>query len=253
MSHDPFDTLAATYAVGALDGEDRALFEAHLAEGCARCAAILRESEEALARMALAEPPAVPPASVKTALRRRLGAPPRRRWVPWLAATAAVAFVAVMLTGGLVASRYEARLGRMARETATVRERLLRDEAALREQVAFYRGALELLRDPATRVVELRGAGPSPEATARIIWNEQAGGHLLVANLPPAPPGKAYELWTLGGPAPHPAGVFQVDAAGRAAHRVAPAPGQLVKTFAVTIEPEAGAPAPTGPIVLASR
>ena len=86
----------------------------------------------------------------------------------------------------------------------------------------------------------------------RLIWHETAGGQLFVANLPPAPAGKAYEMWTLGGPAPQPAGVFQVDASGRALHRLQPAGGPAT-TFAVTLEPEAGVPAPTGPIVLASR
>jgi hypothetical protein len=114
------------------------------------------------------------------------------------------------------------------------------------------RNAVELLRDPATRVVELHGAGPSPAASGRVIWHDTAGGQLFVANLPPAPAGKAYELWTLGGAAPQAAGTFQVDAAGRGTHRVAPAGGPAGK-FAVTLEPEPGVTAPTGPIVLASR
>ena len=97
MNHDPFDTLAAVYAVGALDGDDLVQFEAHLAGGCDRCRTTLRESHEALARVAQAEPRAIPPAEVKDALlrringtgarraeRRQLGAvgrrPPRRRW-----------------------------------------------------------------------------------------------------------------------------------------------------------------------------
>jgi anti-sigma-K factor RskA len=260
-THDTFDELAAVYAVGALDGEDLARFEAHLTEGCERCALLLLDSREALARAALAEPPAAPPAGVRTMLLARAEAaaprparrpPPRASWVPWAAATAAAAVIAAMLTGGFVASRYEARLGQMARETAAVRERLQRDDAALREQVAGYRDAVELLRDPTTRVVELRGAGPSPAASGRLIWHGSAGGRLLVANLPPAPAGKAYELWTLGAGAPRPAGLFQVDASGRAIHRVEPLPGPAPK-FAVTLEPEAGVPAPTGPIVLASR
>jgi hypothetical protein len=258
-SHETFDELAGVYAVGALDDDDLVRFEAHLAEGCQRCAATLRESEEALARVALAGTPAVPPPAVKADLRQRVAADPRTRraparasWVPWAAATGAVAAVAALLTGGFVASRYEARLGQMARETAAVRERLQRNEAALREQVAVYRNAVELLRDPATRVVDLHGAGPSPEASGRVIWHDKAGGQLFVANLPPAPAGKAYELWTLGGPAPQAAGTFQVDAAGRATHRVEPAGGTASK-FAVTLEPEPGVTAPTGPIVLASR
>ena len=179
---------------------------------------------------------------------------PARRagWVPWAAATAAVAVISAMLTGGMVASRYEARMGQMARETAAVRQRLQLSETALREQVTVYGGAVELLRDPTARVVELRGAGPSPGASGRLIWHDTAGGQLVVANLPPAPPGQAYELWTLGGPAPRPAGVFQVDAAGRATHRVEATGGPATR-FTVTLEPQAGVPSPTGPIVLASR
>jgi anti-sigma-K factor RskA len=85
-----------------------------------------------------------------------------------------------------------------------------------------------------------------------MIWNDQAGGHLLVANLPPAPEGKAYELWALGGAAPRPLGVFQAAADGRAVQKAEPG-GETPKGFAVTVEPAQGVPAPTGPIVLASK
>jgi anti-sigma-K factor RskA len=86
-----------------------------------------------------------------------------------------------------------------------------------------------------------------------VVWHAVAGGHLFVANLPRAPEGKAYELWTIGEGAPRPAGLFQVDARGRGSHRVEPvAGGAPVKVFAVTLEPEGGVPAPTGPMVLAS-
>src|SRR5262249_56115568 len=71
MNHEPFDTLAATYAVGALDGADRAEFERHLAAGCDVCEETLRESAEALAALARQESPAIPPPEVKDALLRR--------------------------------------------------------------------------------------------------------------------------------------------------------------------------------------
>ncbi len=177
-----------------------------------------------------------------------------RPWVRWVIATAAAAVVAAWFTGAFVAVRYEARLGRMAREMAALHAKLERDVTALNEELAQYRSAADLLRDPATRVVTLRGLGPSPGATARVIWHPTAGGHLFAANLPPAPAGKAYELWTLADAAPRPAGVFRVDAAGRGSLRIAPVEGGVaVKVFAVTLEPEDGVPAPTGPMVLASK
>ena len=252
--HETYETLAAVYAVGALDGDDVARFEAHLAEGCERCEVIVRESREALARMAMAATPAVPPPHVKAALHARIDAATRRpdarslrrSWLAWSAATAAVVALAAMLTSGIVASRYEAKLGQVAREIAGERERLQRQEAALRAQVA----AMELLRDPVTRIVELRSPlGTS--AAARVIWNDKAGGYLMVANLPEAPAGKAYELWALGSGAPRAAGRLPVDAGGRAAQKVDS--GEPAKGFAITLEPASGVPAPTGPIVLASK
>ena len=256
MSHDPFETQAAAYALGALDGEERAQFEEHLAGGCAQCAGAVREFGETLADVAHQMPPLIPPAHVKAALLRRVAAtgsarPLRRRsWVRWAGAAAAVIGVSAFSTG-LVAGRYEARIGAMARETSAIRADLRRQEAALRDRLALSQAVIDLLRDPATRIVALGGAGPSPAGTGRLVWHETAGGHLFVANLPPAPPGKAYELWTITGGQPRPAGVFKVDASGRASQPVPPAPAP-VQLFAVTLEPEDGVPAPTGPIVLAS-
>ena len=261
MNHEPFDTLAAVYAVGALDGPELVEFEAHLAQGCPRCAATLREFREALAALERSAPPAVPPPEVKRAILSRItpAAPalPRRErgrgWIPWIVGAAAAAIVVAAFTGAFVARHYEARLGQMAHELAETRERLQRDVAALNDPLATYRSAVDLLRDPTTQVVTLRGVGPSSGAMGRLIWHPAAGGHLFVANLPQAPPGKAYELWTIGEGAPRPAGVFRVDAAGQATHRVEPVEGgKPVNVFAVTLEPEGGVPAPTGPMVLAS-
>lgn len=258
LSHDTFDALAASYALGALDGDELAEFERHLREGCPRCAATLSESEETLAALARSTPAAITPPQVREALLRRVAASPRARttsrasWLRWAMGTAAAVVAGAAFTGAYVATRYEARLGQMARETYALRERLLRNEAALREQLAFYTGAVDLLRDPATRVVTLRGAGPAPEAIGRLLWNEASGGHLFVAKLPPAPAGKTYELWTIVGTTPRPAGLFTVDPSGRGSHRVASAPAGAVTGFAVSLEPEGGVQAPTGPIVLAS-
>jgi anti-sigma-K factor RskA len=260
MTHDPFDTQAAAYALGALDGEELAAFEAHLAQGCAQCEAALRESREALAGVAASAPRAVPPPEIRDTLMRRAGgldaARPspralRRAWLRGAAIAAAAMVIGGFLTGMYVASRYEARLGQLARETSALREQLRRAEAALPTGARVYERVVGLLQDPATRVVALRGAGPAPESHGGAIFNDREGGYLFVAKLPPAPEGKAYELWTIAGGKPSPAGVFQVDAAGQASHPIAGGVG-AVDVFAVTLEPAGGVPAPTGPIVLAS-
>lgn len=262
MTHEELEILAAVYAVGALDGEERVHFEAHLAAGCAACEASLRDSAETLAGLAREEPRAIPPAYVKDSLVRRVAesAPLTRRagsrsgaW-RWVGATAVVASLLAAFTATVVAARYEARLGQVARETAALRARLQADQAALAAQVATYREIVDLLRDPATRVVTLSGQGPMPEALARVIWNERTGGHVFVSNLAPPPPGKTYELWTIGEGPPRPAGLIALPPEGTGNQRIDPVPGGApVKVFAVTLEPAGGTPAPTGPIVLASK
>jgi len=263
MTHEEsFDALAAVYAVGALDGEDRLRFEAHLGEGCATCETALRESGETLAALAREAPRAIPPAHVKEALLRRIAestAPtPRARPAPsrlrWLAGAAAAVIVVSALTAGYVSARYEARLGQMAREAAAARERLRQDQASLNEQLALYRDVVDLLRDPASRIVSLQGQGPAPQAAARVVWNDRTGGHIFVNNLEPAPSGKAYELWTIGEGAPRPAGLVAIQPSGTGSQRIAPvAGGTPVKVFAMTLEPAEGSPDPTGPMVLASK
>jgi anti-sigma factor ChrR (cupin superfamily) len=71
---DEMRELAAAYALGALDDEERARFEAHLAEGCADCEAEVRagrETADALARLA---PAVQPPRRLHAALLERLEA-----------------------------------------------------------------------------------------------------------------------------------------------------------------------------------
>lgn len=250
MTHEPFDTQAAAYALGALDAEERTEFERHLATGCTLCQASLRESGETLAALAAQLPPAVPPAGVRAALLRRIDADsaPRRsvdrsqpRWLGWAATAAAAVVVGALATGLILTHRYEVRVAQLANEVA-----------GLRAERTQAQAVIDLLRDPATRFVALQGAEPSPAALARVIWHETAGGWIMVAKLPPAQPGKTYELWTFSSGRPSPAGVFAVDASGSAIVRIQ-ATGGPVEGFAVTLEPAGGVPAPTGPIVLAAR
>jgi anti-sigma-K factor RskA len=249
-SHEPFDTFAALHAVGALDGEDLREFEAHLASGCVRCATLVRQTEQALARAAMAGPPEAPPGAIRERLVKRAvaaGAPGRRRWVPWAIGIVAAAVAAGAFSAAYVAARYEARLGQMARETAAAKDRVARSEAALREE-------LDLLRDPTTRMVELRGQALAPGAVARMLWTDKSGGLLLATRLPALPPGKVYALWTLAGEVPRAAGVFVPDDEGRATLKVAAeATAGPSRVLSVTLEPEGGVPAPTGAIVLAPR
>jgi len=156
------------------------------------------------------------------------------RRVTWAVVSLVAVVAGAGLTGMYVATRYEARLGQMVRETIAQRERLY-----------------DLLRDPATRIIDLRPLGRA-DASGRVVWNETKGGLLLASGLAPAPAGKAYAAWTMAAGMSRSAGLLQVDTHGRAAHRV-DATGRAVDAFAVSLESQAAGTSPTEPVVLTSQ
>jgi anti-sigma-K factor RskA len=255
MSHDTrLEQAADVYALGALDGEELVEFESHLATGCAACAARLRETREALAALPRELPEVPPPPALRTRLLERIGAerphapapatlrPARRgrvlRWAGWAGLAAAAALLVVVNTQ-LASTRGEIR---------ALQDRV----AALQAQLADRERTLGFLSDPDVRYVSLAGLKPTPDATAWLLWNPATRqGLLLARGLPAPPPGHAYELWALAGAQPVPAGVFGVDAAGRALLRLpALPPDRTFDAFAVTLEPAGGVPQPTGPMHL---
>ena len=259
MNADEIRDLAAVYALGGLEGEDRARFEALLQAGDPDATSAVRDFQGTLLELAAATTEA-PPAGVKQALMERIGAQPspsisavraglatapaRRSWWPAVWAAAMAAGIAAIAVGLSLSAMYEKQLEAVAEETR-----------ALRAEIERQQAILALVRDPGTQVVALAGLEPAPAAKARMIWNAPKGGLLMTAGLPAAPPGKAYQLWAIEGTkAPVSGGVFEVGADGAATVRVLPLPGvDKVDVFAVTLEPAGGVPAPTGQMYLAGK
>jgi len=238
--HENWRAQGEIYALGALDGQELKEFEAHLASGCALCEASVRETREALALLHRTLQPMTPSTSIKSRLVEQIAAEkvvplptrerlPRPRW-QILAGTLAAGIIGAVLTGVLVTQRYEPRH-------------------------SVYTAVIDLLRDPSTRDLPLYGTGPTPKAAGRFLWNESGEGHIFVTNLPPAPEGKMYAVWTIAqGAAPRYAGTIATDAAGQGGlHINVPRSDQPVETFAVTLEPVGTTAAPTGPMVLVSK
>jgi anti-sigma-K factor RskA len=260
MNRDEITELAALYALGGLEGEDRARFEALLEGGDPTALAAVRQFEDTLAGLAAATPEA-PPASVKAALLARIeaeGRPtsrasvtplpdragPRGMLWPVVWGGALAAGLAALAVGLTVGSSYEKRVTALGQESATLRGELERQQAVI-----------ALIRDPSTQVVSLAGLKPAPAAKARMFWHARAGGLLIAAGLPAPPESKTYQLWAIAGKqAPVSAGVFGVDAKGTGSLRVPPLPGVgTVDVFAVTLEPAGGLPGPSGEMYLAGK
>ena len=246
QGHEEYLELAAIYALGALEGEDRLKFETHLASGCEICRDAIFDSEKVLADLALAAPLAAPPDSVRERLfeRVRRDSPVRKETSSgpsrlWMALAAAATLAAVGL--GL----YSRTLQRRAETEGVAREALERDLRSLTE-------TLEAFTAPATRAVSLSGQGDAQGAAAKAFLDpENRRLFLYVYSLPPPPPGRTYQLWLIVGGAPVSMGTFGVEPDGRGRLDTASVPqfeGEV--TVAVTVEPSGGVPQPTGPMVL---
>jgi len=86
------------------------------------------------------------------------------------------------------------------------------------------------------------GGGPK----GKIFTSRSLGVLLIASNLPPAPSGKAYQMWIIPkGGQPAPAGTFQADANGTVMH-IHRAPVDVnADLVAVTLEDQAGAARPS--------
>lgn len=237
--HENWIEQGEIYALGVLDGEELREFETHLASGCAICEAYVRETRETLMVLHRTLQPVAPSPAIKTrifdgiAKEKVVPLPVKpqstgRRW-QLIAGTVAAGIIGAVLTGTLIIKRYEPRH-------------------------TVYTAVINLLRDPSTRDLPLYGAGPTPKAAGRFLWNESGEGHIFVTNLPSAPEDKMYAVWTIArGSSPRYVGAVKTDASGQGGlHINVGRTDRPVETFAVTLEPVGTTAGPTGPIVLAS-
>lgn len=266
-TEDTFRDWAPLAALDALDGPDRAAFESHL-QGCGDCSRELRGDRAAARRLPWSLAPVMPSPALKRRVLEAVAADapqhgaraPERlagrtfRWTTLLAALTTAAALVLGLT--LFATREERDQARRTAEANRGTTEATRAELAqVREQLEREAGFRELVAHPDSRVTPLASLAAGSGARARMVWNPASrAAVLLVSGLAKAPEGSTYEVWVIADGAPVPAGLFQVDSEGRV-HFALPTleATTQVRTFAVTIEPVGGRPAPSGPMVLAGR
>jgi anti-sigma-K factor RskA len=282
MRHEEYKELLALEAAGALEAGERAPLEGHLSS-CAECRTDLRELSDAAAALAYTIEPVAPPAALRArvleavravdpsesaaravdpselkgtdlrgllrrfSLRQILGARPS------LAFGGAFALAAVVALGVMTASLMS-RNSALDREVSVLQGRLGESQSELagaRGQLASARDLNELLASPDARVAQLAGKGEGARARATLAYERTTGRAVIVTTgLPPAPAGKAYQLWLIADNKKMPGGTFKTDAEGRARISDRLPAGEPNPTFAVTLEREGGAPAPEGDIYL---
>ena len=253
-THEQFSDELALYALNELHGSELEEFEQDL-DTCASCRRVAIAAQRS-------RPAGIvggwsqPPARSKERLMRAIAAEPRGAsaaapvvargqrnfWWQWI--PAAIALAVVVFAISLRQSNQS-----LTDQLAELRNRFNDQKVVL----AHAQENMRLLLAPDAVHVSLipPKAGKQPNATA-IVSQSQNRMTLMASNLPPVPPGKAYELWIIPPQgAPVNAGVFKPDEHGSAVMLNHPLPGGVQpKTFALTVEDEAGSDKPTSPIVL---
>jgi hypothetical protein len=231
------------YALGVAEDPEQAEIRAHLSRACPICTGRLRQARELATLFGVAAEPAAPSPRLRNRILASVGVErPRFRWAPLWAAAAALSLFAAVYFGVRV---------REARDQiASLRARASGQSATL----ARVNQALAILSGPGTTEVSFGQGQPKPPR-GKVFVNPERGVLLIASNLPPAPSGKAYEMWVIPkGGKPVPAGLFQSETGGTAVH-VQGGAVDLASTaaVAVTLENEGGAPQPTSqPLIVAA-
>ncbi|WP_030202760.1 anti-sigma factor [Streptomyces sp. NRRL S-87] len=240
MKHHASDahTLAAAYALGALDPAEREAFDAHL-KTCEACRQEAGEFEATAARLAAAvsqPPPVAAKARVMDAIEGVRQLPPRvpaatvseravrgglrRRAVP----LALAAGVAAAVLGG--AAVWQARTGEDLRQEAREAQRQLDAVSTV-------------LAAPDARTVHGRAANGA--LTTVVTSRRQNRAVFTAGNLPAPGAGRTYQLWLEHDGTMSPAGFIEGD--GTVVLSGSPGDAGAV---GLTLEPAGGSPRPTG-------
>lgn len=121
-------------------------------------------------------------------------------------------------------------------------------------QVNAVRSNLTLMTAPDALELALTGQPPATDAVGRVFISRTRGVLFAASKMPPLAPDKTFQLWYLTKGASVSAGLVRSDEQGNvtAAFDV-PADLAAPTGFGVTVEAEAGASAPTTPMVLTSK
>jgi anti-sigma-K factor RskA len=261
MNCEQLAALYDEYALGVLEGEERAEIEAHLARACPTCTPGVADSRWVVSQMALAAPDGQPPAALrgkivdaakKSADPARAVSPfekpksttPRTAFPAWAwAAAAALA----LITGYSIRQMNDqsAQLAKLRREMNLVAAQ----NQTLQNQLEMNRMVAMVMTSPDSVQLKLM-----PKDTRMPMVHAYLHPHMGVAitadQLPAMPSERTLQLWIVPKSGkPVSIAIFHPDAAGEVA-MVAPVtvPKNEIAALAVTDEPAGGSPQPTTPI-----
>ena len=230
------------YAIGVSEEPERGEIRAHLNRGCEVCMAGMKRAREVTGMLGGTAAPATPSPKLRRRILASVGVE-RRGWgwaLAWAVPAALLLFAAVYFSG-----RERDVMAELGRARGQLRQQEI-SLARMNEAFAIVNGA--------DTTVTGFGAGQPTPPKGKIFVSRSQGVLLIASNLPPAPAGKAYEMWVIPkGGKPVAAGLFQSESDGTAMHIQRGPVEANADLVAVTVEDQAGAAQPTSPPLFAAQ
>ena len=262
--HEQIRELIEAYALGALDAQERAALEAHLAGGCAECVKALEEARWAASQLAYLAPEAQPSEMLKGRLLQTVQAEvahsasapaggrryeiPRYNepWWLWAGVAALLIFSAYLIWN---TGRLQKQIGTLrAQVDAQVRARVRLDQELAAAKTQAHEAMI--WSDPKSVKIKLPAKDPKmPMLEA--MWHPEMGLCVKGWNVPSAGKNRVLQLWLIpkkAGAKPMPSMTFWPDASGTFTAMVENPPVGMAETqaLAITEEPMGGSLQPTG-------
>ena len=250
---DQFRELIEAYALGALDEQERAGLEAHLAN-CEGCSKALAEARWLVSNLAYLAPPAAPSDMLKGRLLQKVraesavpAAPAKRslRVPAWLWAGVA-ALLLVAFYSAWDAHQLQTEIARLDEQTKAAIEQ----NRELQKRLAMEEREARIMMDPRSKKIMLPAKSKDmPQLEA--MWSPELGLCILGQKVPMPGNERGLQLWLIPkapGSKPMPSHMLWPEADGKLVHVVEnpPEPMDDTKAIAITEEPAGGSEQPTG-------
>ena len=254
------DSLYEEYALGILEGEERAELEAHLARACPHCMPGVAQARFVVSQLALTAPEAQPPAALRGKLMDSVksAATPARTVVPiekppakravfpvWAWAAAA----ALALVTGYTIRQMGNQNAQLAELRKQVRLATLQSQS-LQNQIEQGRMVASVMMSPDSKPLKLMPTKDKNMPMVHAYLHPHMGVAITADEMPAVSPARTLQLWFVPKTGqPVSVAIFRPDASGQIA-LVAPVtiPLNEIAALAVTDEPAGGSPQPTTPI-----
>lgn len=273
LHNEQFEELCAGYVLNALDENEREQFEQMLEDATEEQQRLYQKLSSAANQLAFAADENEPLESLRDRLMAQIradaGEKPAssaasattiekeqdqedKNTFSWATFSAAAAFALLIVSLSLLFYSFNLSFQIKNQESTITDQQTeiteLEDEIQQKEEMLAILGSHEV------DMVVLSGLEINPEGFGKVIWDADNRQALLqVANLPPVPTDKDYQLWIIRDNEPVSAGVFAVSDSTDNFFKIegmAAADEQSANAFAITREPKGGMDQPTGSMYL---